>query len=100
MGINVNNTSDFMVVAEILPDSPAATADVRVGDRIIRIDGVATASMKSAQELVDRASGSPGSEIDIELQRAGAASTFHLRLRRIPRKPKSTIPSDFTPNQA
>ena len=103
VGVFADKPGDFWVVVYIMEGSPAANADIRVGDRIISIDGVPTTQMKSAKDLIGRASGHAGSEIELELQRPGLASSIRIRLRRIlgvPARPNADIPPDFNPNEA
>jgi regulator of sigma E protease len=55
-------------VDEILPGSPAASAGLRAGDRIVAIDGQA---IDSPGEIPERISGSDGRELTVTVVRAG-----------------------------
>ena len=83
VGIVVDAAPDFRVITSIVPDSPAAQAGVRIGDRILAIDGHPTSQLHSAQELVSRAAGAPNTQVELELQRAGAARPLRVRIRRV-----------------
>ena len=80
VGITVGG--DMRVVIEVAPESPAARAGVRVGDRIVAVDGHSTAKLQKS-ELIRRLSGPPESEIELQLQRSGRDKVFRLRLRRV-----------------
>ena len=55
-------------VDEIVPDSPAASAGLQAGDRIVAIDGQA---IDSPGEIPERISGSDGQELTVTVVRAG-----------------------------
>jgi regulator of sigma E protease len=55
-------------VDEIIPDSPAASAGLQAGDRIVAIDGQA---IDSPGEIPERISGSEGRELTVTVVRAG-----------------------------
>jgi regulator of sigma E protease len=55
-------------VDEIIPDSPAASAGLQAGDRIVAIDGQA---IDSPGEIPERISGSDGRELTVTVVRAG-----------------------------
>jgi len=59
------------VVGEVLPASPALTAGIRPGDRIVAIDDVAIVSGKS---LVDTIHNSLGKRLDLVYERNGVRS--------------------------
>src|SRR4051812_14572205 len=93
VGIGVDAAPDFRVIASVMPDSPAARAGVQVGDRILAIDGHPTSQLHSAQELVGRAAGAPHTQVELELQRAGAAQPLRVRMRRVIAPPTTTSPT-------
>ena len=55
-------------VDEIVPDSPAASAGLQAGDRIVAIDGQA---IDSPGDIPERISGSDGQELTVTVVRAG-----------------------------
>src|ERR1051326_1534806 len=83
VGITVDAAPDFRIITRVVPDSPAAQAAVQVGDRIVAIDGHSTAELHSAQELVSRASGATGTQVELQLERKGATAPLRLRIRRV-----------------
>jgi len=69
------------VVGEILPGSPAATAGIRPGDRIVAIDNVPVASGKS---LVDTIHAALGRRLGLVYERNGIRSTVNVSPRPCP----------------
>ena len=57
-----------MLVLEVVPRSPAASASLRVQDVIVSIDGNAVAVAGDISERLDRA---PGDGIEVAFLRAG-----------------------------
>lgn len=60
--------SGELIVGSPLPNTPAQRAGIRAGDRIVRIDGRATAELK-LDEAVRLMRGRPGSKVTLELHR-------------------------------
>jgi C-terminal processing protease CtpA/Prc len=102
IGVAVSAKPDFRVITAILPQSPAARADVRVGDQIVAIDGFPTAKLQTVQALLSKVYGRVGSEIELQLKRPATKSLLRLRLRRVApatlKPPK--IPPEFERYQA
>ena len=65
------------VVVQVVPDSPAATAGLLVGDRIIAVAGTAVADH---HDLVARMRAATG-EVGIDVDRAGVVTRLELRER-------------------
>jgi membrane-associated protease RseP (regulator of RpoE activity) len=96
VGIVVDAAPDFRVITSIVPDSPAAQAGVRIGDRILAIDGHPTSQLHSAQELVSRAAGVPDTQVELQLMRAGEAHPLRVRIQRV--VPPVHHPPKFVPD--
>ena len=81
IGIVVKGGAAGVVVAAIKQDSPAAGAGVRVGDVVVRYNGV---SIKDADQLyrmmLDSA---PGSTAQVELLRAGTVHRLDVPVEQI-----------------
>jgi C-terminal processing protease CtpA/Prc len=82
VGIVLGN-SDFRVVERAAMASPAARAGVQAGDRIVAIDGYATSQLQNADELASRAEGAIGTQLELLLQRSGAAQPIRFRMQRV-----------------
>ncbi len=60
-------------VDEIVADSPAASAGLQAGDRIVAIEGVA---IDSPDQIPERISGSEGRQLTVTVMRAGGSVTL------------------------
>jgi len=82
IGVEVEGVADGVRILRCLPDSPALRAGVRVGDLIVRIDDldVSAANIDAATRELR---GMPGSEVRLQIRRAGAgAAPLVYSLRR------------------
>jgi C-terminal processing protease CtpA/Prc len=97
IGVSVRGEHDFRVIASVVPDGPAARADIRVGDQIVAIGNVPTSTIQSMGEFLRKVSGPVGSEIELQLKRPQTDSLIRVRVRRVApatlEPPK--IPADF-----
>jgi|SRR5882724_3853427 len=91
VGLTIS-TTDYGLVTDIAPDTPAANSPIHVGDRIVSFGPIPVSHIHSSADLRKATSGVPGSEITLRVRPAHAHATIRVRLRRIgPRK----IPPDF-----
>ena len=81
LGIEVTMENGFVKVVAPIEDTPAARADVRTGDLIIRIDEKAVKGM-SLTEAVRRMRGKPGTEIVLTVVREGQPKPLRIALQR------------------
>ena len=80
LGVWLRRTSlGEILVASVLPESPAALAGLRVGDQLTAVDGLTTRA-KELGDIVAGLRGPSGSIVKIEISRAGAP--LHLTLHR------------------
>ena len=79
--ISVRKQDGPPTVMSVIQATPADTAGLRVGDRIVKIEGEPTFG-KSLQEVVDILRGTPGSEVMITIDRAGRPQPFDQRIIR------------------
>lgn len=70
IGIMFNMEGGPPVVAEILPDSPAARSEIQVGDTLLRVDGRMLAGL-SQQDVSARMRGEVGSPVVVDVVREG-----------------------------
>lgn len=67
IGVEVVASDDALLVTRIYPKSPAQEADLRVGDRILRIDRQPVAGLTS-DEGAEKLRGDPGTTVAIEFE--------------------------------
>lgn len=78
-----NTANDGVFVEEILPDSAAASGDLRVGDVIVSIGGTATRSLLELQSVV--AAHKPGDIVAVRARRGEQYLTTEITLRALER---------------
>lgn len=85
---------DWVVVTEIIENSPAQKAGLKVGDALISIDGQ-SAKGKTEQEVLDFLRGYPGTKTDLMVRRPGESKDKKVTLERgevnIPNVPHSGL---------
>lgn len=70
------------VINRVLPESPAAEAGLKVGDRVIALNG---SIVKGVDDTIFQIGSSlPGSSIEIELERSGEIQTIKVKIGQRP----------------
>ena len=81
-GMMIGEESPGVVVVDrVFPNTPAAEASVREGDRIVSIDDVQTADLPSGKAS-DLLRGEPGTQVSVVYARPGVAEPIKLRFTR------------------
>lgn len=83
IGITVGEKGEGLLIHGTLPDGPAERAGLRAGDVIMRIDGQSIAALDQAACL-SLLRGELGSEVRVEVSRAGEAELLVFDLIRAP----------------
>ncbi|MCZ7586362.1 MAG: S41 family peptidase [Deltaproteobacteria bacterium] len=98
VGIEVGLRGDLLTVIAPIEGTPASRAGLRPMDRIIAVDGKATAGM-SLYDAVEMIRGEIGSEVTLTIRRGadGDAKEFDVRLAR-ETIPVNTVKADALPN--
>ncbi|HEY9731147.1 MAG TPA: PDZ domain-containing protein [Drouetiella sp.] len=68
VGILVTLDKNSFVVQYVLPDMPAAKANVQVGDVILSVDGVSVDHFKTVDDIVAKIRGNTGSEVKLKVR--------------------------------
>jgi regulator of sigma E protease len=80
VGLQSRTPSIPPVIAEVVPDQPAAAAGVEPGDRILSIDGEPIPDWSA---FVDAVQGHPGDAVSLSVERAGAQLSLTLTPRAV-----------------
>ena len=85
---------DYVVITEIIENSPAQKAGIKVGDALISIDGQ-SAKGKTEPEVLEFLRGFPGTKAELMVRRLGATKDVKITLERgevnIPNVPHSGL---------
>jgi carboxyl-terminal processing protease len=81
VGATGKKMGDYMVVTEIIENSPAHKAGLKVGDAIAAVDG-ASAKGKTEQQVLEFLRGFPGTSAQLTVIRPGSAKNVTLSLNR------------------
>jgi len=84
VGAIIRQRGDYVVIAQPYKDSPSDRAGLRIGDRIVAIDGESAEGFTTA-EVSKRLKGDPGSTVRVTVEKliGGATETVALRRERI-----------------
>jgi S1-C subfamily serine protease len=80
-GLTVNEDSGVLI-ARVMPDSPAARDGLRAGDVIQQIDGQSITEAEEVQQTVEDTS--PGSRLQIQVSRNGQTETITVQPETLP----------------
>lgn len=81
----IHKPYEMSTVIEVYPNTPAAFAGIRVGDRILEVQGVNVAKL-TADDVYALIAGRPGELVNIKFSRCSSqysCATFTTNLRRI-----------------
>jgi carboxyl-terminal processing protease len=81
LGIEITLRDDVLTVVAPIEGTPAYRAGVQPGDRIVKIEGMATKDMQLA-DAVKRMRGKPGTKITISIMREGFAEPKDFSITR------------------
>lgn len=81
VGVQVDVSEDGLIVMGSLPGSPADSAGLQPGDRLIEIEGRSTDGW-TLEEAGRALRGTPGTRVRVRVDRVGSPAPFALALRR------------------
>jgi carboxyl-terminal processing protease len=81
VGLTVNEVPKGLRVADVLPDSPAASGDIAVGDVITEVDGKSIEGLPSEVSRA-RILGEPGTEVELTVRSATDGGVETITLER------------------
>jgi hypothetical protein len=78
----VNQVADGFTVRDVIGGSPAERAGIKIGDKIIAVNGMATKAMPS-NALDETLDGRPGEEVTFTIIRSGGGEPLQFHLLRV-----------------
>jgi carboxyl-terminal processing protease len=81
LGIQIDVRDGWITVVAPLPDTPAERAGVETGDQIISVNGKSTEGWNNDQ-AVKALRGQPGTDVQLQIRRAGLSSPLNYTLSR------------------
>jgi carboxyl-terminal processing protease len=94
VGLEARKMGDWVVVTELLEDSPAHKAGLKVGDAITAISGQ-SAKGRSAEDVMAFLRGVQGTKVDVTVRRPGEDKELRLTIERAEIEAKNVPHSGF-----
>jgi S1-C subfamily serine protease len=82
IGVSMNTTRRGVLVEEVVEGSPAAAAGLKVGDRLVSVDGAAVASPRDVQRQIMQQDA--GGTVALKIERNGQEREVKVRTERMP----------------
>jgi carboxyl-terminal processing protease len=80
-GLKIKKIANDLIITGIIELSPAHNAGLKVGDKIETVNGETTKE-RSAQDVMDIISGTPGSELNMDILRPGHTDLMSIKITR------------------
>ena len=94
VGMQIESQEGAIIVAKIFPNTPGEKGGVLAGDRILFVDSAAVTGLR-LQQVSEKLLGTPGTEVKVTFQRAGATElikqSFKRAVIRVPAVPYSLM---------
>ena len=81
IGIRFRVKQGAVVLTQIMDETPAAAAGLKVEDRLVRVDGVSLEGAKT-RDVVERLRGPSGTWVTVAVARMGVAGFLEFRIKR------------------
>ncbi len=82
IGVAVTQDADGALIRQVVRHSPAASAGVQVGDRLLTVDGM-DITKTSLTQIGEKLQGEAGSQVEITVSREGKILSFRLKREQI-----------------
>ena len=82
IGSQVRNSGDYVVISEVFKGFPADLAGIKVGDLLKKVDGLTLKGL-STEKVSEKLKGSPGTEINLTIERNGKETEYALKRGKI-----------------
>jgi carboxyl-terminal processing protease len=80
-GLKIKKIGNDLIITGIIELSPAHNAGLKVGDKIETVNGETTKE-RSAQDVMDIISGTPGSDLNMDILRPGHTDLMSIKITR------------------
>ena len=80
-GLKIKKIGENLVITSIIELSPSHSAGLKVGDQIQMVNGEST-KQRTAQDVMDIISGTPGSELSLDILRPGHTDLMNIKITR------------------
>lgn len=80
-----------VLIADLVPGSPAEHGGLKPGDEIVEVDGQAVEGL-TLKQVVTKIRGDAGTELSLTINREGNAEPFEVRLTRAAMSPRTMPP--------
>lgn len=81
VGMQIEDQQGMITVMRVFPSTPARSAGIRAGDRIIGVDGQSTRDWK-IEEVSNALLGTPGTKVSATFSRVGVQAPIHVEFTR------------------
>ena len=83
VGVAVNEDEDnLLTIVEIYPDSPALKAGLRIGDKIVGVDGEDVTMITESSLIINRIKGEAGTSVMVTVYRPSAEESLDFTMER------------------
>ncbi|MGE0096062.1 MAG: S41 family peptidase [Alphaproteobacteria bacterium] len=90
VGVRLQTAGGRIEVLSVMPDTPAAHAGVKAGDRILQIDGV-TVKNRDVKDIIEQLRGGSGTQVQLVVERANVPDPLTFQLVREKIIPRTVI---------
>ncbi len=83
IGVSVNmDEKNLLTIAEIFPDSPAISSGMKIGDKIVKVNGEDVTGIKESSLIVKKIKGEEGTEVSLEIYRPSDENYHDFTMKR------------------